>query len=186
VKAFVMFAVSLLIVFGSAISVAADSVPPLPDTAPTVTASPNTTASVLPADTVSTSDFMTQVLAAIKSFGGLSWVLKIAAIVTLILASMKVSILNTYVWSKLGNFKTWAAPLLGLIAGVLSLSQGTAGISLAALTAYVGAGSGAILLHELLDTVKAIPGIGPKWVELITVIETYLGGPAAQAVKPAA
>lgn len=121
-------------------------------------------------------DFLAQVLAAIAGFGGLSWMLKVAAIITLIIASMKVSILNTWIWSKLGAAQVWVAPVLGLIGGILSLGQGSAGITMAGVLAYVSAGAGAVVIHELLDSVKAIPGLGAVYVSVIGIIEGLLGG----------
>lgn len=133
---------------------------------------------------ISPGDFLSQVLQAIQGFGGLSWMLKVAAVVTLVIASMKVSVLNQLLWSKLGAAQAWVAPILGLVGGILSLSAGGHSITLQAVLAYVSAGAGAIILHELLDTVKAIPGLGSIYVQIINAIEGALGGPAAQAQAP--
>lgn len=123
------------------------------------------------------SDFLSQVLQVIKEFGGLPTVLKIAAIITLLISSMKVSVLNELVWSKLGDFKPWAAPILGLIAGILDLAKaGT--VSWASVFAYISAGAGALILHDLLDSVKAIPKLGAVYVKLIELVQKALG-PAA-------
>lgn len=130
-------------------------------------------------DTVSPQDFLTQVLDSINKMGGLTWVLKVASIITLIIASMKVSVLNDMIWSKMGNFKAWLAPILGLAAGLLSLAAG-GHLSLADVLAWLSAGAGAVVLHELLDTIKAIPGLGDVYVNLIDAIENALGGPASK------
>lgn len=141
---------------------AAEVIPPMPNTAPVVD--------------IPVSDFLSQVLDAVKGFGGLSWLLKISAVITVILASMKVSFMRDLVWDKLGAAKAWAAPILGLIVGILNLATAGGHITLPAILAYVSAGAGAIILHELLDTLKAVPGIGPKWVEIISVISAFTGG----------
>jgi hypothetical protein len=120
-------------------------------------------------------DFMTQVLEAIKSFGGLGWMLKVSAVLTVILSSMKVSFFRGLIWDKLGALKPWLAPVLGLCAGVLTLGAGGS-ITLAGVMAWASAGAGAVILHELLDTVKAIPGLGPMWVSAIDLISGLLGG----------
>lgn len=129
---------------------------------------------------VSNQDFLSSVLASVKSFGGLPWVARIACIVLLIIAAMKVSVLDGLIFNKLGAFKAWAAPILGLAAGLLVLGLG-GHITLAGLFAYLGSGSGALLLHELLDTVKAIPGLGSVYVSLIATIENALGGTPSPA-----
>jgi len=112
-------------------------------------------------------DFFSQVSQAVSQFGGMSWMLKIASICLLIVASMKVSFLAP-LWEKLGALQTWVAPVLGLIAGVLSLGTG---LSFPSAIAYIFAGAGAVLLHQLLDSVKAIPGLGAIYVSIISFIE---------------
>lgn len=129
------------------------------------------------ASVVSPNDFLMLVLQTISNLGGLPWVLKISAIITLVIAAMKVSLLNDLLWSKLGDFKAWAAPILGLLGGILALTASGQPITMASLLAYLSAGAGAIILHELLDTVKSIPGLGDIWVNIINIIQKALGGP---------
>ena len=123
----------------------------------------------------SVGDFANQVFAAVQGFGGMSWMLKISTIVLLICATMKVSFLVP-LWNKLGNFKAAAAPVLGLVAGLLSYFGGGTAFSLATLTAYMVSGAGALALHEILDMVKAIPGLGAGYVTAINFVTSYLGG----------
>jgi cytochrome c oxidase subunit IV len=126
-------------------------------------------------------EFLLSVWQTIQSLGGLTWSLKITAIITLVIASMKVSFLNELIWSKLGNLKTWVGPILGLLVGLVSLvAQGN--LSLVGVFAYFSAGIGAIALHELLDTIKGIPGLGPIYVGIIDAIEKTLGGPKSTQV----
>lgn len=122
---------------------------------------------------VAPQDFLNQVLVFIQSWGGISSLVKVSGIILLIIASMKVSFLQPY-WAKLGSFQAWLAPILGLIAGVLGLGQ-AGPITAASVFTYISAGAGAIIMHELLDTVKAIPGIGDLWVTVIGFIEGLLG-----------
>lgn len=124
-----------------------------------------------PVDTVE--GFFSQTLTFIKQFGGLPWVLKIAGISAILISTLKVSAIRELTWDKLGNAKVWAAPVLGLIFGVLSLGTN---LTFASALAYISAGAGAIILHELLDSIKAIPGIGSIWVSIIDVIQSLLGG----------
>lgn len=157
--------------------VAVDTVKPAqsppPSNPPAVAASP---AAADPQE-MPVSDFLAKVLQVIKDFGGLPTVLKIAAIVLLLISSMKVSVLNELLWSKLGDFKPFAAPILGLIAGVLDLA-GAGTVTWASVFAYISAGAGALILHDLLDSVKAIPGLGDVYVKLIELVQKALG-PAA-------
>lgn len=119
---------------------------------------------------VPVADWLGQLLAVIKDFGasGMTWQVKAAAIIMLIVSSMKVSVLNDWFWSKLGKFQIWFAPALGLLAGIVNALSGG---SWSDVWAYVAAGGGAVFLHELLDLVKMIPGIGSMWISLINIIE---------------
>ena len=120
------------------------------------------------------SDFLSQVLAFIQGFGGLSMVAKISTAVLLIIASMKVSFIRSFVWDKLGAYKSFIAPVLGLVFGVLALGD----YSLPALGAYFFSGAGAIIMHEILDALKALPVIGEKYKSLIEFFARLFKKPA--------
>ncbi len=119
-------------------------------------------------------DYLAQVLDAIHAMGGLSWTGKVASVILLIVASMKVSILHDWVWSKLGAAQAWVGPILGLLAGILMPALSGQPITLPTVMAYVAAGSGSLILHELLDTVKSIPGLGAVYVGIINLVESAL------------
>ena len=138
--------------------------------------------SILAAASLSMGDFLNSVLLAGQSLGGASWSLKIASIVMLLVGSMKVSFLNDLVWAKFGALKAWAAPTLGLCLGILLLSA-NGQLTLASALAYMASGAGALALHELLDGIKAIPGLGPIYISIINAIEGSL--PAKLARKKA-
>ena len=136
----------------------------------------NPTAPLVPvSSTTIGSDFLTQVFHYITGFGGLTFVLKISGLVALIIASMKVSFMAP-VWAKLGYFKVLATPLLSLIIGVCVLFSGSS-FSYAALGSYLFAGGGAVFIHEILDCLKAIPGISPHYLNMIALATRLLGGP---------
>lgn len=117
--------------------------------------------------------FLGEVLDVIEGFGGVSTVLQISIIIMLIISSMKVSLLRDLIWDRIGALKAWIPPLLGLVAGLLGL-YGEGDLTLASALAYMSAGAGAIILHELLNTVKAVPGIGPVYVQIIDLIQLAL------------
>lgn len=112
---------------------------------------------------------------AISGFGGMFWMLKIGTIILLIIGSMKVSFLKP-LWEKLGpNLQPWLAPTLGFVAGLLMLAVGNAPPTIASIIAYITAGSGALVMHEWLESLKALPGLGPIYVSVINIIESILG-----------
>jgi hypothetical protein len=119
---------------------------------------------------VSILDWLSQAMAVVKEFigGNITWQVKVAAVIALIISSMNVTVLNQWFWQKLGNFQIWLAPALGLLAGLVNAM---AGGSWSSILAYIVAGGGAVFIHEILELVKLIPGIGPTYIAIIDLIE---------------
>lgn len=195
-KSFLFSAIAIILISVATTNVANAMAEPLPQatllsaafaadpTQPVVVAvdpSPSVAPTVAPAPEIPVADFLSQVLDAVKGFGGLPWVAKIAALITLILSSMKVSFLRQLVWDKIGALKPWLAPGLGLLAGILALGKG---INLASAIAYISAGAGAIIFHELLDSLKAAPGLGVGIQGFINLLMSWFGA-KKEASKPA-
>lgn len=131
----------------------------------------------IPVEAVITVDqFLGQVLETIRSFGGMPWTLKVAAIIMILVSSMKVSFLRP-LWDKLGAFKVLASLVLSLIAGVLTLGVGPESITFQGIVAYLFAGAGSIVLHELLDVIKSLPGVGQIYTAAIEFIQRFLKKP---------
>jgi hypothetical protein len=126
-----------------------------------------------PSQEISEKDFLVQVVEAIKKMGGLDTWGKIVLAIGLLIGSMKVTTIRERFWSKLGKQKVWVAPVLGFVAAILDVA-GTGTFSWASLAIYMTAGAGAIALHELLDAVKAWPGIGKLYVTIIELIQAAL------------
>jgi ABC-type uncharacterized transport system permease subunit len=121
-----------------------------------------------------TADFVTLFLKDLNEFGGMSAVAKVSAVVMLLIASMKVNLINENLWNKLGDgWKTLVGPILAAVAGLVTLSM-NGQLDLPHLMVWVTAGAGAVVLHEGLDRVKLIPGIGPTYVALINLVEGFL------------
>lgn len=125
-------------------------------------------------------DFLAKVFQAVKDFGGLATIGKIASVIGLIIASIKSSFLNQLIWRKLGAAQVFVAPILALAYGVLT--QGSE-ITFASAFAYLMSGAAAISLHELLDALKAAPWIGSKYVWIIDLISGALGYKPAPQVE---
>lgn len=120
-------------------------------------------------------DLLNDIINVINSFkGGMGGAVKASAIIMLLVASMKVSFIKP-LWDKLGAAQVYVAPLLGLLGGLFGF-LGPAQFTWASLLAYVMTGGGAVFLHEILDTLKSIPGLGTIYVTIISVIEGVLGG----------
>lgn len=172
---FVVLCLVLAPFLGLAAEVAAPVVAPVAAVvAPAVEAAPVVVAPVVAAPEIPVTDFFTQVFEAIKGFGGFSWWMKISAICLLLVSSMRVSILKP-LWDKLGAAKIALAPLLAMIIGVVSLASVDGKISGAAVMAYLLAGGGSIILHQLLDAIKELPMVGPKYDAWIDVLKSLLG-----------
>jgi len=119
--------------------------------------------------------FLAQVFEMVNSFGGMPWTLRVAAVIMLLVASMKVSFARP-LWDKLGKFKSLVAPLSGLVAGLLILGS-SGSLTLAGAIAYMFAGAGAIILHELLDSIKGLPGLGKMYIAVIEFLQGLLKKP---------
>ncbi len=114
---------------------------------------------------LSPDDFLTELATAARSLGGLSTLAKAVVIITLLVSSLKVTVLRKYVWSRLGSAQVLVAPLLALTAGLLGLGSGGAPLTPAVVVAYLTAGGGAILLHELLDAAKRVPAVQAAYLK---------------------
>lgn len=129
----------------------------------------------VPADALS--KFLSDVLAAVANFGGLSWMAKVAVICTLLIGSMKVDVLREKLWDKLGKIKgvdvrAFLAPIFGLAAGIFTMKdQGTA-ITIANSLAWAGAGAGAIILYELLDAI----GLAAASNKVVSAVVGFIKG----------
>lgn len=117
------------------------------------------------------------------AFKSAGWQVGMCAVITLIIASMKNTVAATYFWDKLKWGKAFIAPLLALImVEIMAIPAGQV-FSLKSLMVAAVTGAGAIALHELMDGIKEIPGIGPLWISAIDFIGKFLGSPkAASAV----
>lgn len=150
----------------------------IPLFAQSISMDPSKASAVLaPAPELQPGDFLMQVVDVIKQLGGMSTMMKISAILMIIVASMKVSFLNQLVWSKLGAAKVFVAPVLALVAGLLGLGAGGVPITGPLVVAYLFAGGGAVFLHQVLDSLKELPGIGQLYISLIDFVSGLLKGP---------
>lgn len=126
-------------------------------------------------DTVTLAEFVAQVMRTSETIGDLPTMLKISAVITLLVSSLKVTAFRRLIWERLGAGQVLVAPTLGLLAGLVGL--GTTGpVTLPIVLTYVMAGGGAVFLHELLDALKALPGLGAAYIRAIELIQRALGG----------
>lgn len=145
---------------GAAVAVAA-----APVLAPPVLVDPNADALAVAADAF-------KKIMDSKAAGTLALIM---AIITILIGVLKNSALRGYFWDKLGWFKVLLAPALGMIYCLLAVKQ-------AGSTEYMAAmlmGFGSTSLHELLDGIKQIPGLGPTYVAVIDIVGGILGNKKA-------
>lgn len=108
-----------------------------------------------------TDTFLTQAFQVIQNFHQLTPHLKIIAVLTLCISAWKVSAFKPY-WDKLGWFKSFVAPTCMLILAIMNGVTGPFNFHMIVNALMIGVGS--VGFHELLDAVKTIPHIGPKWL----------------------
>lgn len=139
----------------------------------------------VPAPTLSPdAQFLQQVWLVIQGFGGLTFVAKCSTVIMIIVGSMKVSFLRP-LWTKLGSLQIWVAPILGFLGGLATAFTGQDKFSWAIVIAYTVAGAGAGHVHELLDLVKKVPGLGDVYMTIIDVIMEILGGAKVKEAEEA-
>lgn len=115
-----------------------------------------------------------QLFSTIGNLKGLKWQLALAGFVTVAVSALKVSAWRP-LWDKLGWFKAFLAPILSLAVVYLTAwASGNLGGSTAWLALTTGVGS--VALHELLDAVKGIPGVGKVPLMLTDLVAMLLGG----------
>lgn len=111
------------------------------------------------------------ILNLIASFGGLSWVLELAVAIFLIIAFAKLTKLKKP-WDELNHLKALVPLALALLIGILNLQP----YSVAGIVAYLLTGAGAMIIHDILQIIKGIPGLGPSYINAIECISRKLGG----------
>ena len=114
-----------------------------------------------------TGTFLTQAFQVIQDFHQLTPHLKLISILTLCISAWKVSAFRPY-WDKLGWFKTFFAPACMFILSIVNGVTGPLNIHILFNAVMIGLGS--VGFHEILDAVKTIPHIGPKWMIAVNVI----------------
>lgn len=131
-----------------------------------------------PAPEIPVNDFLTQVMLAVKEFGGLTWGLKVGLICNLLVASSKVSAIRPFTWDKIPlSTRVFVAPLLAIIGGLVALGK----FDLPSLAAWAMAGGGAILLDQLLAALKEAPWVGEKYKAFIVFVSQLLRKPGAKS-----
>lgn len=133
------------------------------------------------APVLSVGDALADVVMAVQQMGGLQGWLKIMCGILIFVAICKVSAdgkvpLLSSIWPAFGKFGAILPLILSLIVGLVSLGSGGS-ISFAGVMTFLAAGGGgSIALHQLLDMIKEIPGLGSVYVSAINILEGALGG----------
>lgn len=117
--------------------------------------------------------FLNKVFLTIYQFGGIKFLILVAVSVLLCIGFFKFSSLRP-IWDRLGRLKPLGAPVLSLFLGLLSLALSDEPLTIHGIVAYLFAGSGAIILHDILDAVKALPGISPAYANVISSLQGLL------------
>ena len=131
----------------------------------------------VPAADMSLGELIAQAVADWGSVSGLGGTALFTGIVALVLrvllSTMKVSILRQWLWDKLPDWSKWlVAPVVGVVLFALTVHP----FSLKLLWVGLASGAGAVVLHELLSKIEALPGINAtvKWV--VALASKLLGG----------
>ena len=108
----------------------------------------------------------------------IGWQAKSAAIIYVIIGSMKVSFIRP-LWDGLGKAKVFAAPVLSLLS-VIFMAMAAKGEGMSAYQMiWMGltTGAGALALSNLMEAIRSIPGIGSIPNSIIHLLENILKRP---------
>lgn len=119
------------------------------------------------------SAILNQVIQFIGQWGDFSAQAKLANIVLIIVALWKTSFLRNLFWDKLGVWKVVVAPALGVLGAFLAIEPFT----WSAVWTGLQGGLLAVAVHQLLEVVKVLPGIGSVYVGIIDFIAKLLKAP---------
>lgn len=111
--------------------------------------------------------FVTQAFQVFQSFHELTPKIVMIGVLTLIISAWKVSVFKPY-WEKLGSFKTLCAPASMFFLAVINSVNGPLNFHIIFNALMIGFTS--VGFHELLDSIKLMPHIGPRWVVMVNVI----------------
>jgi hypothetical protein len=127
---------------------------------------------------MSDADFLLQIVRVVQELGGAKWGASVTLGIVVFISTVKVSVLRKY-WDLIGSLKVLVAPSLALIAGIASLKlnpNASAHDLWPILAAWMLAGGGSVIVHQLLDAVKGLPFVGAKYDLMIEVVQGLLGG----------
>lgn len=111
--------------------------------------------------------FITQAFEVVKDFRTLTPHLQMIGILTLIISAWKVSAFRPY-WDKIGSAKTLVAPAAMILLSVINSLNGPMNLHVILNAIMIGLGS--VGFHELLDCLKKLPHIGPRWLVAVNVL----------------
>ena len=126
------------------------------------------------------SGLLASVMSLWQSFPTLPLAGKIAGVLAIVIGLVKSSALQPY-WAKLGPWQALVAPVLGVVTAILSIQP----LSWAGIWLGLSGGMLAVALSNVLNSVMAMPGVGPLWVSIIQIIERLLNAPAPAPVVQA-
>jgi hypothetical protein len=106
--------------------------------------------------------FLNQVFSVIQDFHTLAPHMQLISILTLSISLWKVSAFRPY-WEKLGWFQPFFASACSFLLAILNSLGGQPLTFHTFMNAFM-VGVGSVGFHEMLDALKLIPHLGPKWL----------------------
>lgn len=119
------------------------------------------------------SDLLGALLRALADWQSVGWQAGVAALLTILISTVKLSWAQVY-WNKLGYFKVFVAPVLSLVAVAIAAPA----LDAKAMYVAITTGAGAVFLHQILDSVKKMPGLKKPISIVIDIVSKLLGKPS--------
>lgn len=138
----------------------------------------NAAAAAMPAPTEpDLGSIFQQVLSMFQTWKAMGWQAGLAALMTVLLSTMKNSLLRAWLWDKIpASVKVLVAPILGILIFALGMGKFDGQVFWAGITTGVAS----VYLHQLLDALKEAPYIGEKVKAVIAWLASLLKKPEAK------
>lgn len=120
-----------------------------------------------------------QILKAIGDWKAIGWQAGLAALLTVVIGTMKNSLFRAFIWDKIPQpFKVLVAPVVAILVFALGMGKD---FNLGALVAALTTGVASVYLHQLLLAIKELPFVGEKVKAVLDFLAKLLKKPQTPA-----
>lgn len=113
--------------------------------------------------------FISEILSTVGGWKGMPVEFILSGVLALIVSSLKVDLIRSLLWDRLGSYKVLLAPGLSLLGALVVVQPFTWGTVWVALST----GAGAIALYEIVKALKTLPFISPAVSKVLDLADLF-------------